>query len=183
MAISIINKENSLLSASIITFLIVIGVGTYSSVFLPGKSFSVTIMIKHFIMLNLFFIFFSWAIYITGKLLKGESNLRKIILSLYWANSVRLWLLLFSIPLFIGNFFNSEIIDKYFISNVIVADVWIGLAIVLSIWSIVVFVIMLSEIQRFSLLKSILNIIFGTIIVVLPIGILAGIIFMVDFSK
>ena len=183
MAINIINQENSLFSASIITFLIVIGAEMYSSVFLPGRSISLTIMIKHYIMLNLFFLFFPWIIYIMGKLLKGEAELRKIILSFYWANSVRLWLLLFGIPIFIANCLNPEMIENCFINNTILTDIWIGLEIVLSIWSIVVFVIMLSEIQKFTLLKSILNIIIGTIIIVLPIGILMGIILIVDFAK
>jgi hypothetical protein len=109
-------------------------------------------------------------VYFTGKWLKGQANYRQVRASIAWSNvpmigNLILWIILFII-------FKYDILKEfpgaYPITNVQKTLLFTILfaQLVLSIWVIVLYINSLAEVQRFSIGKSILNIIIAIVIII-----------------
>ena len=116
------------------------------------------------------FSFFAYVVFFTGKWLKGESKYIEVRSAIAWSNilmivNVIFWLLLFII--FQGKLFQSFPISYQLTNNeTVFLFVILFLQMVASIWTIVLYVNTLAEVQKFSLAKSILNILVATIILI-----------------
>ena len=124
---------------------------------------------------------FGWLIYYiyaaltswTGKCLKGEGNTKSILRTISHAmipSVIALGLLIPQISIYGNEVFKSdgEIISAGLISNILVY-LSMFLEFVLAIWTIVLLVIGISEVQKFSIGKSMLNMLMVGLVVVIPI--------------
>ncbi len=104
-------------------------------------------------------------VFIIGKLLKGQADFKQVRLAYAWSNvpliiNAVLWLFLFFI-------FGSDLFSPAHLQAALSAKTyWILMLAVLaqlvfSIWGIVIYVIALSEVQRFSILRTLVNLILG----------------------
>jgi len=118
----------------------------------------------------------------TGKWFNGQGDTKSLLRMMSYAmfpSIITLVLLIPQIAIFGNGIFQSEI-DLYVngFSSMIAFCIFIFVEIVLTIWSVVIFVIGISEIQKISIGKSILNMILPGIIIITPfvlIGFLIGI--------
>ncbi len=112
----------------------------------------------------------SFFIFFTGKWLKGQAKYREIRSAIAWSNApmivnVFLWILLLII-------FREDILKDFptafFLSKAqrVVLFLILLCQLVISIWIIVLYINALSEVQRFSIGKAILNIIIAIVIFV-----------------
>ena len=99
---------------------------------------------------------------LTGKWIKGKANALKLRAAIAWSSVPVVSSLLLFIPLFFG--LNNSAPGIVGISTITM--------IVLGVWSLVLYFSMLSEVQKFSVWKAILNQILAVIIVVIPLLIL-----------
>jgi len=109
----------------------------------------------------------------TGKCLKGEGNTKSILRTISHAmipSVIALGLLIPQISIYGNEVFKSdgEIISAGLISNILVY-LSMFLEFVLAIWTIVLLVIGISEVQKFSIGKSMLNMLMVGLVVVIPI--------------
>ncbi|RZD32476.1 MAG: hypothetical protein CXT77_00015 [uncultured DHVE6 group euryarchaeote] len=105
---------------------------------------------------------------LTGRWLKGKANALKLRAAVAWSGVPIVASLLLFIPLFFA--LNSSAIGTVTMS----AFVSMGLG----VWSLVLYVGMISEVQKFSIWKSILNILLVIIILLIPVlllGVLSGV--------
>jgi hypothetical protein len=118
----------------------------------------------------------SWVVYWTGKLLKGGGDFQKVRAAYAWScvpllfNAI-LWIILiilFGRPLF------SNAPQEHFLTNgqgILLFCILIG-KVVLAIWSLVIYLNALAEVQQYSVLRAIGNVIIAGIIVGVVCGIL-----------
>jgi len=109
----------------------------------------------------------------TGKWLKGEGNTDSILRIISYAMIPSIVALIFLIPqisIYGNEMFKSDgdIISAGLISNILVYFSMF-LEFVLAIWTIVLVVIGISEVQKFSIGKSILNLLLPCLIILVPI--------------
>ena len=108
-------------------------------------------------------------IYFTGKLIKGKAKYKEVRAAIAWSNvpsivSVILWFfLIFS---FGGNLFANFAAKESFST----AQIWVVFSVmfvmfIVSIWSLVIYINALAEVQKFSVLKAILNIIMSSLVI------------------
>jgi len=100
---------------------------------------------------------------LTGKWIKGKANALKLRAAIAWSSVPVVSSLLLFIPLLFG--LNNSAPGIVGISTITM--------IVLGVWSLVLYFSMLSEVQKFSVWKAILNQILVAIIVLIPLLILA----------
>ena len=100
---------------------------------------------------------------VTGKWIKGKANTLKLRAAIAWSSVPVVASLILFIPLFFG--LNNSVPGIVGLSTVTM--------IVLVVWSLVLYFSMLSEVQKFSVWKAILNQILVAIIVLIPLLILA----------
>ena len=100
---------------------------------------------------------------LTGKWIGGKADALKLRATIAWASVPVVASLVLFIPLFFA--LNSELMGILGLSSIAVA--------ILGIWSLVLQVGMISEIQKFSIVKTIFNIILSIIVVLIPALILA----------
>lgn len=124
------------------------------------------------------FAVWSWVICWTGKLLKGAGDFQKVRASYAWScvplavNGI-LWIvliLLFGLPLF-SNFPQEQLLtdgQALLLFFILIAKV------VLAIWSLVIYLNALAEVQQYSVLRAIGNVIIA--------GVLVGIVFGVIWT-
>lgn len=117
----------------------------------------------------LFFAIWSWVVIFVGKLLKGRATFETARAAYAWscvpllANSV-LWILLsvfFNQLLFFGSQTNQVLSDP---AVTVLFIILIG-KLVFSIWSLVLYLQTLAEVQQFSILRSIGNVILASILI------------------
>ena len=109
----------------------------------------------------------------TGKWLKGEGNTNSILRMISYAMIPSIIALVFLIPqisIYGNEMFKSDgdIVSAGLISNILVY-LSLFLEFVLGIWTIVLCVIGISEVQKFSVGKSILNMLMPGLIILVPI--------------
>jgi hypothetical protein len=105
---------------------------------------------------------------LTGSWLKGKANALKLRAAVAWSGVP----IVASILLFIPQFFalNSGAIGTWATSSLV--------SLALGIWSLVLYIGMIAEVQKFSIWKSILNIVLVIIILLIPallLGVLSGV--------
>lgn len=113
----------------------------------------------------------------TGKWIKGQGDTEAILRMLSYAmipSVVGLILLIPQLLIFGNNIFQSDL-DIYNQGTVsmIIFYFTLFLEFTLGIWTIVLFVIGISEAQKFSIVKSIFNMILPGLIIIIPIAIIA----------
>lgn len=125
----------------------------------------------------LLFTLSSWFLLVSGRWLKGEGNYKEIRSALAWSKvpmiaTILMWIIL--LILFKKELFQSS--SQEIISSGKLMSLFLVLLIQLtaSIWSIVIYVNTLAEVQKFSILKAIANI--------LLVGLLFAIIFIILFA-
>ena len=100
---------------------------------------------------------------LTGRWIKGEANALKLRAAIAWSGVPVVASLILFIPLFFA--LNSSAMGIIGVSSIAV--------IILGVWSVILQVGMISEIQKFSIGKAILNIILAFIVILIPLLILA----------
>lgn len=115
----------------------------------------------------------SWS----GKWLKGQGDTDSLLRMMSHAmipSIVALILLILQIAVFGNGIFQSEL-DIYSsgLLSIIVFYITVFFEIVLGIWTLVIFVIGISEVQKISIGKSILNMILPGLIIIIPIAMIA----------
>ena len=95
---------------------------------------------------------------LTGKWIKGKANALKLRAAIAWSGVPVVASLVLFIPLFFA--LNSDLSGIIGLSSIVL--------IVLGLWSLVLQVGMISEIQKFSIWKAILNIILAFIVILIP---------------
>lgn len=110
----------------------------------------------------------SFFIFLTGKWLKGQGKFKEIRCAIAWSNLPMIINLFFWIILF---FLFKEDIFKDFSNSIVFSDfqkiTLFGILVfqlIISIWILVLYINSLAAVQKFSIGKSILNIIIGIII-------------------
>jgi hypothetical protein len=107
----------------------------------------------------------SWFVFFTGKLLKGQGKCKEIRSAIAWSNvplivSCLLWILFLGVYSALA--FKMPIrqleLDIFILFGILVQTV-------ISVWIIVIYVNVLAEVQKFSILSSIFNIILSSILV------------------
>ena len=100
---------------------------------------------------------------LTGRWINGKANALKLRAAIAWAGVPVVTSLLLFIPLFFA--LNSESFGILSVSGIAFM--------ILGVWSLVLQVGMISEIQKFSIWKAILNIILAGIVILIPLLIIA----------
>ena len=100
---------------------------------------------------------------LTGRWINGKANSLKLRAAIAWAGVPVVTSLLLFIPLFFA--LNSESFGILSVSSIAFM--------ILGVWSLVLQVGMISEIQKFSIWKAILNIILAGIVILIPLLIIA----------
>ncbi|WP_298121226.1 Yip1 family protein [Flavobacterium sp.] len=154
-----------------------------------GDYFSIWGIIAFSILIGVIFGWITYYLYSaliswTGKWINGKGNTDSILRVLSYALIPSIVSLLFLIPQIIiyGNeIFKSDgdIVSGGIVSNVIVYGSMI-IEFALGIWSIVLCVIAISEVQKLSIGKSILNLILPAIVIMTPILIIALVINVIN---
>lgn len=124
------------------------------------------------------FTVWSWFVSVVGKWFKGQGSFQAVRASYAWSQvpiilNIPLWLLmviLFGHQLFL-NFPNAHLLPDTLVTLMFVILV---AKVVLAVWSLVIYLNALAEVQSFSVLKAILNLIVA--------GIIMGVIFFVLWS-
>ena len=109
----------------------------------------------------LVFSFSSWFVFIMGKLLKGQGSYRQVRAAYAWSNvplivNAFLWILLIVV-------FRSSLFSETALKGILTQGsslLLIGVVfsqLIFSLWGLVIYVIGLSEVQRFSILKTLVN--------------------------
>ena len=147
-----------------------------------GDNFSIWGVIAFCVILGALFGWISYYIYSvlvswTGKWLKGKGDSNSLLRVFAYAlipGIVSLLLLIPQIVIYENEIFksNGDIFSKGIIANIIVYSAMF-LELVLGIWSFVLCVIGVSEVQKFSIGKSILNLILPVLVIMVPIIIIA----------
>lgn len=113
----------------------------------------------------------AWFVYLTGKLIKGKAEYKHVRAAIAWSNvpsiaSGVLWVLLM---VAYGRNLFSDLATKETLSTGQVWGIFSALFVmfIISIWSLVIYINALAEVQKFSVLKAILNIILSTIVIIL----------------
>ena len=109
----------------------------------------------------LVFSFSSWFVFIMGKLLKGQGTYRQVRAAYAWSNvplivNVLLWVLL--IVIFRSSLFSETAMQGLLTqggSLILIGVVFAQL--IFSLWGLVIYVISLSEVQHFSILRTLVN--------------------------
>jgi hypothetical protein len=120
---------------------------------------------------------FAWGVSATGKWFNGQATPSEIRTIFGWSVIPQLLTVLFIIPdLYflesgIGDVNINEYLEKYESINVIVI-ISIFFQFVLGLWSTIILIIGISQVQNFSIGKSILNYILPVLIVVIPLFII-----------
>ena len=124
----------------------------------------------------LVFSFSSILIYFTGKWLKGEGNFNQIRAAIAWSNvpmfgSLSLWIILI---LVFGNTLFTAFPPEIGLSGAITVFLFLVslFQLIFSIWILVLYINALAEVQKFSILKAIFNIILAVLIFVVSFYIL-----------
>ena len=109
----------------------------------------------------LLFSFSSFFVFIAGRLLKGQGSFKAVRSAYAWSSVpliINLILWLFLISFFGLGLFSEEVLrgmltpaSSFFLMGVILVQF------VFSIWSLVIYVVSLSEVQRFSILRTLAN--------------------------
>lgn len=100
---------------------------------------------------------------LTGKWIKGKANALKLRAAVAWSGVPVVASLLLFIPLFFG--LNTTAPGIVGLSTITMM--------VLGIWSLVLYFVMISEVQKFSVWKALLNAFLASIIILIPLLILA----------
>jgi hypothetical protein len=147
-----------------------------------GDDFSILGVIAYCVILGALFGWISYYIYSalvswTGKWLKGKGDSNSLLRVFAYGLIPAIISLLFLIPqivIYENEIFKSDgdIFSKGIIANIIVYSAMF-LELVLGIWSFVLCIIGVSEVQKFSIGKSILNLILPVLVIMIPILILA----------
>ncbi len=110
----------------------------------------------------------SFLVFITGKILKGQGSFKQVRASFAWANvpliaNIFLWIVLFLFfqDKVFKDFPGGHVLQTY---EIVVLFSILFLQLVLSIWVLVLYVNALAQVQKFSIIKSILNIIFALVV-------------------
>lgn len=115
----------------------------------------------------------------TGKWLKGQGNTKSVLRIIAHAmipSIVTLVLLIPQIALFGKGIFQSEIdLDKNGWIPTIVFYTTLSVEFVLGIWTLVIFIIGISEVQKISIGKSILNVILPILLLIIPLAIIVSV--------
>ena len=103
----------------------------------------------------------SWFIFITGKILNGQGTFKKLRAALSWSSvplifNLFVWIVL--ILIFKRALFSVEILNHEYIR---LLGLFLSLNLIASVWSLVIFVAAVAQVQKFSILKAIGNIILG----------------------
>jgi hypothetical protein len=115
-----------------------------------------------------FFVIWSWVVVWTGKLLKGQGNFETVRAAYAWScvpllGNIPLWLLLI---LFYSQFLFYGIQDQIVQPGAAMLLFLILIAkLVFAIWASVIYLQMLAEVQHFSILRSIGNVILASLII------------------
>ncbi|MFA5250202.1 MAG: YIP1 family protein [Parachlamydiales bacterium] len=143
--------------------------GIAQNVGLGEKSASLLFVAPLFLLAPLWgfalFSFSSWFVFLSGKLLKGQARYREVRAAYAWSN----------VPLFFNAFFWVFLIVLF--GKDLFAEATLRAAltnakafllmgavfgqVVFSIWSMVLYVAALAEVQRFSLFRSVFNLVLG----------------------
>jgi len=125
----------------------------------------------------------SFFVYFTGKWLKGAAQYKEVRCSLAWSSipmlgNLFLWIILFIV------FHSSLLMDfpaNYVLTNIQASFLFVALLIqlILSIWILVLFINALAQVQKFSIGKSILNILIAAIIFVAVFFIISIVFFLI----
>ena len=139
----------------------------------PCLSATVIVTIIGMVLGIIWLFLYSHIVKITGKILGGESSAENIRTAIAWSNiPIILVLLLWIFKIF---YYGYEI---FIIEDILLLEMksqfnllrWVNLVIdLLYLWSVLLFVICLSEVQNFSIIKSIANLILSMILTVSPI--------------
>jgi len=114
-----------------------------------------------------FFSLWSWVVVWVGKLLKGQAHFTNARAAYAWSSvpllgNVPLWLLL---VLFYSRFLFFGMHDQVMPPNVAAALFIILIAkLVFAIWAIVIYLQMLAEVQQFSILRAIANVVLASLV-------------------
>lgn len=116
----------------------------------------------------LVFSFSSWFVFITGKLLKGQGTYKEVRSAYAWSNvplivNALLWIFLiivFKISLFSDTALQGVLTGGR--SFLLVGVVFSQL--VFSLWGLVIYIIGVSEVQRFSIFKTLVNLFLGLLL-------------------
>lgn len=107
-------------------------------------------------------------VYWTGRLVKGQGTFKQIKASVAWSNVTTIISFVFAIILLA--LFGSAIFDRSFYDGVypLIPTIVLSLALlcemVLSVWRLVIFILALSEVQKFSGWMSLLNVVLASIL-------------------
>ncbi len=115
----------------------------------------------------LIFSLLSFITYITGKILFGKGTYKQLRAALAWAHlplfiTLLTWIILLIV--FKESLFQNFMVIGSF-QTIVVFCIKI-IQFILSIWSLVIYINALSQVQQFSILKAILNMIFAMIILI-----------------
>lgn len=115
-----------------------------------------------------FFAIWGWVIFWTGKLLNGQADFNAVRAAYAWScvplvGNIPLWILL---TCFYSEFLFFGVQDRIVVPGA-VAMLFLLLVgkLVLAIWSIVLYLQALSEVQKYSVFRAILNVILASLIV------------------
>jgi len=123
----------------------------------------------------------------TGKWLKGQGNTTSLLRMISYATIPSIIVLILYIPKIIlfGNGIFQRDFDVFESGNGILYEIiyliFLLIEIVLGVWTLVIFVIGISEVQKISIGKSILNLILPAMVIFIPLGMIAFIVG--DFFK
>ena len=109
----------------------------------------------------LVFSFSSWFVFVMGKLLKGQGTYREVRSAYAWSNvpliaNALLWVFLIAV-------FRSSLFSETALKGILTQGsslLLIGVVfsqLIFSLWGLIIYVVSLSEVQRFSILKTLVN--------------------------
>lgn len=114
------------------------------------------------------FTFNSWVVFMMGKILSEKGRYRHIRASLIWANAPMIVNAIFWIVLVI--FYRTSLFRDFPGGHLLSAEettlflIILFIQLILAIWTLILFLHALSEVQKFSIGRSILNVIFTSIV-------------------
>lgn len=113
----------------------------------------------------------------TGKWLNGQGDTKSLLRMTSYAmipSILALVLLIPQIGIFGNGLFQSEVdMYSYGMFSIVIYFFTLLLEVVLGVWSLIIFVIGISEIQKISIGKSILNMLLPVFIIIVPIALIA----------
>jgi hypothetical protein len=116
-----------------------------------------------------FFSLWGWVVTLTGKWLKGQGHFKQVRAAYAWSCvpllvNIPLWFLLafyFGAPLF-SNFAETHVLTSAQVSMLFLVLI---IRIAAAVWSLIVYIHMLAEVQQFSILRSIGNIVIASVVI------------------